>query len=77
MKNDLETEYKNKKLFLTYRLHLSNKMTRANTTTAALSNDDISMISKWLLISSSECSEIGYQMYGMTVCAYMKNILFH
>lgn len=77
MKNDLETEYKSKKLFLTYRLHLSNKTTKADTTTAALSRDDISMISKGILISSSECSEIGYQMYSKSVCAYIKNILFH
>lgn len=59
MKNVLETEYKNKQLFLTYRLHLSTKMTKADTSTTALSNDDTSMIIKWLLISSLECSETG------------------
>lgn len=73
MKNVLETKYKNKQLFPTYRLNLSTKTTKADTTTA-LSNDDITMIIKWLLVSSLECSETGLtKLWKVRMCINQKH----
>lgn len=50
-------------------------MTKADITTAALSNDDISMIIKWLLISSLECSEI--ELTKLWKSQYVQNTSKH